>query len=203
MPLYFKDAKMNINVEKDTLRKDMFSIRKYAKQKNSMADEAILDIFQTSPFFHQINFSTPYHVAGYLPINSELSPLILLQELISRGATALMPAVLGAGQALEFRPWDDHTPLCNESYGTKAPIRPEGYKDIIPNIIFVPLLAFDKKLYRLGYGGGFYDRTIKKMQTAVTIGLAYDEQYIDIVPTDSYDMPLRAVITPTKMIMAD
>ena len=139
--------------------------------------------------------------AAYLPIRSEISPLPLIAALHDAGQPTAMPVTPAAGQPLSFRRWAVGDALEDGPYGTRQP--PVGGTPVLPDVILAPLLAFDAAGWRLGYGGGFYDRTIADFAAcghkASVIGLAYDGQKLDKVPVGPYDMPLDAVLCPSGL----
>ena len=139
--------------------------------------------------------------AAYLPIRSEISPLPLVAALQRAGQQTAMPITPAEGEALSFRLWAVGDDLEAGPYGTSQPL--SAGQLVLPDIILAPLLAFDSAGWRLGYGGGFYDRTIADLtmrphQCAV-IGLGFDGQKLDKVPVGPYDMPLDAVLTPSGL----
>ena len=139
--------------------------------------------------------------AAYLPIRSEISPLPLIAALHDAGQATAMPVTPAEGQPLSFRLWAVGDVLEDGPYGTRQP--PVGGTTVLPDVILAPLLAFDLGGWRLGYGGGFYDRTIadfaaRGLQASV-VGLAYDRQKLDKVPVGPYDMPLDAVLSPSGL----
>ena len=139
--------------------------------------------------------------AAYLPIRSEISPLPLIAALHDAGQATAMPVTPAEGQPLSFRLWAVGDVLEDGPYGTRQP--PVGGKTVLPDVILAPLLAFDLGGWRLGYGGGFYDRTIADFAArghqASVVGLAYDGQKLDKVPVGPYDMPLDAVLSPSGL----
>ena len=139
--------------------------------------------------------------AAYLPIRSEISPLPLIAALHDAGQATAMPVTPAEGQPLSFRLWAVGDVLEDGPYGTRQP--PVGGKTVVPDVILAPLLAFDLGGWRLGYGGGFYDRTIADFaargRQASVVGLAYDGQKLDKVPVGTYDMPLDAVLSPSGL----
>ena len=139
--------------------------------------------------------------AAYLPIRSEISPLPLIAALHHAGQPTAMPVTPAEGQPLSFRLWAVGDALEDGPYGTRQPVASET--QVLPDVILAPLLAFDLAGWRLGYGGGFYDRTIADLaergHTAKVIGLAYDGQKLDKLPIGPYDMPLDAVLTPSGL----
>ena len=139
--------------------------------------------------------------AGYVPIRSELSPLVLLSGLAGLGCDLALPITPPEGQPLAFHRWLLNGPLDDGPYGTKQP--PKTNEPCTPDVILAPLLAFDSSCSRLGYGGGFYDRTLAALCAAghqiVLIGIAYEGQKLDKIPVGPYDMPLSAVLGPAGL----
>ena len=139
--------------------------------------------------------------AAYFPIRSELSPLDLLARLADLGCATAMPVTPAEGQPLRFHRWAVGNRLDDGPYGTKQP--PANQPLCRPDVILAPMLAFDSAGWRLGYGGGFYDRTLAVLRGAghhlSVIGIAYDGQKLDKIPVGPYDMPLDAVLCPTGL----
>lgn len=140
--------------------------------------------------------------AGYMPIHSELSPLLLLENLVGLGCDVALPITPKVGQPLGFHRWEIDGMLEDGPYGTKQP--PASNDKCTPDVILAPLLAFDKEGWRLGYGGGFYDRTVAGLrgfhQQVTLIGIAYEKQKLDKIPVGPFDMPLDAVLSPAGII---
>ena len=130
-------------------------------------------------------------VAGYWPVGSEIDVRPVLHVLHARGHPVLLPDTPPRGQPLQFRHWWPGVPMVPERFGTVRPDSPAGD----PGLLLVPLLAFDRRCYRLGYGGGFYDRTIAARPGIRTVGCAYALQEVDAVPVLPHDAPLDAVAT--------
>jgi len=127
-----------------------------------------------------------------------LSPIAvkLMDVLANNGHTTCLPIVVGDNQPLIFRKWQpgDNT----EPGAWNIPVPLQSAEPVEPDIMLVPLLAFDRRGFRLGYGGGFYDRTISKYRLSkavITIGVAYAAQEIDQVPINQYDQQLDWVLT--------
>ena len=139
--------------------------------------------------------------AAYFPIRSELSPLDLLARLADLGCATALPVTPTEGQPLRFHRWAVGDRLDDGPYGTKQP--PADQPLCRPDVILAPMLAFDSVGWRLGYGGGFYDRTLAVLRGAghhlSVIGIAYDGQKLDKIPVGPYDMPLDAVLCPTGL----
>ncbi len=135
------------------------------------------------------------HIAGYYTIRDELDARIVMKALHAARFKLLLPKIIGKDLPLEFRSWDMSSDLVNGPFGTR-----ETNGDMeIPEVILAPLLAFDKDGTRLGYGGGYYDRTIKQLREnnpeLCVIGLAFENQKLDAIPHESYDQPLDMVVT--------
>jgi 5-formyltetrahydrofolate cyclo-ligase len=131
----------------------------------------------------------------------ELNVWPLLRRLHAAGVPLALPVVEGKGKPLVFRAW---TPGDAMDKGVWGIPQPKADKPVLePDLLLVPLLAFDRTGRRLGYGGGFYDRTLASLRARkpiVAIGLAYDEQRVDAVPHLDYDQRLDWVLTPSGPI---
>ena len=136
-------------------------------------------------------------VAGYHAHRDEADPGLLLQALMLRGARIAFPRVIAKDQALEFHLVPSDEILRPGSYGIHEPLA--HWPRVIPDILLVPLLAFDDHGNRLGYGGGYYDRTLAAMRGARAIGIAYAGQRMDFLPHDAHDYPLDAILTETGL----
>ena len=147
-------------------------------------------------------FPKAYTVSGYLSIGNEIETLPSLNALADAGYKTCLPVVLGRGCPLGFRAWTDGDLLERGPLKTRHPIY--DAPDIAPDILLVPLLAYDLRGYRLGWGGGFYDRTLGAYQTegrpVIAIGIGYDNQKIDQVPSDAFDMVMDWIVTEKKII---
>ncbi len=135
-------------------------------------------------------------VSGFSPMKSEISPLPLLRRLADAGASLALPVVTGRGRPLVMRAWPFGAPLVSGVWGIREP--PADAPELYPDILIVPLLAFDRRGYRLGYGGGYYDRTIARLRTmkpVTALGIAFSTQQIEEVPTTPRDERLDLVLT--------
>ena len=137
-------------------------------------------------------------VSGYWPMRHEFDVRPLLGALHERGHPCALPVVMGRGQALEFRAWAPGDALIDAAYGTRVP--PESAAAVTPGLLLVPLLAYDERGYRLGYGGGFYDRSLAALMSPIAVGCAYDAQAIDAVPTDDHDRRLDWIVTEKRIL---
>lgn len=137
-------------------------------------------------------------IAGYWPIRTELDPRPLLARLRAAGARICLPATPPPGQPLSFHHFASEDQLTDGPYGTRQP--DPASPPVIPQLILAPLLAFDAGGGRLGYGGGFYDRTLAVLAAAghkpLYIGLAFAGQQLQTVPTGPLDRRLDGVLTP-------
>ena len=187
---------MNIEAEKAECRKALSAKRKNAKAKHAKAPTLIAKQFFACQFGSG-NWQGKF-VAGYLPIASEIDVLPLLAELRNKGAEILLPAIIATGKPLQWRLWGEEDELIKESFGTMAPSETAAVHS--PDVVLAPLLGFDEDCYRLGYGGGFYDRSLQALRQekpVIAVGLAYDEQKLDSVPRDVHDIQLNGIVTPS------
>lgn len=141
---------------------------------------------------------TPGIVSGFIPYQSEITTIPLLNALRRGGWRTAMPVVIAQGLPLLFRAWAPGEALVPGVWG--IPMPPETAPEVLPDVLLVPLLAFDREGYRLGYGGGFYDRTLadaRKSRHVTAVGVAFDEQRLDAVPHVDYDEPLDWLLTPS------
>jgi 5-formyltetrahydrofolate cyclo-ligase len=136
-------------------------------------------------------------VAGYHAHRGEADPGLLLQALAGKGARIAFPRVKAKDRGLEFHLVPEGEILRRGAYGIHEPL--EHWPRAIPDILLVPLLAFDDQGYRLGYGGGYYDRTLAAIYGARAIGIAYAGQRMDFLPHDAHDYPLNAILTETGL----
>ena len=143
---------------------------------------------------------SPLVASAYLPMRTELDPLALLAALALAGLTTALPVVAARDAPLLFRAWTPGDPTVAAGFGTREP--PPEFPAVKPTLLLVPLLAYDSLGYRLGYGGGYYDRTLRLLRDrgpVCAIGVAFNEQMIDAVPHLDYDERLNAVVTPTGL----
>ena len=135
-------------------------------------------------------------VAGFWPIGDEIDIRPLLHALHDRGHKIALPVTPRRGEALTFRAWQPGGVLVAERFGTMRPIG----EQVVPDMLLVPLLAFDAAGGRLGYGGGFYDRTLSALPGRFRLGCGFAAQQVDVVPIGPYDMRLDAVATENGII---
>ena len=180
---------------KTALRAIAKQVRADAAQKATAA--AVHDIAQSLIAAFEAGHITPPTkcVSGYLPLGDEIDPQPALAAFAERGWTLALPVVVARDTALEFREWTPGAPLEDGSLRTRHPAT--GARVVQPGLILSPMLAFDAEGLRLGWGGGFYDRTIAERRPTGTVfvGCAYSAQRVDNCPRGPYDMPLDAVVT--------
>ncbi len=142
-------------------------------------------------------------VSGYWPSRDEIDPRPLMAALHRRGHTCALPAIAGAAAPLVFRRWAPGDALVRGAYD--IPVPPDPASEVTPGVLLVPLLAFDRSGARLGYGGGFYDRTLEALRAAgplLAVGLAYAGQAVERVPSDAADQRLDWIVTETEATRA-
>jgi 5-formyltetrahydrofolate cyclo-ligase len=140
-------------------------------------------------------------VSGFSSLKSEINPVPLMRALADQGAQLALPVVAGKGKPLIMRAWSFGEPLDSGVWGIREP-KPEA-PEVAPDILIVPLLAFDRSGNRIGYGAGYYDLTIGKlraMKPTVAVGIAFAAQQIDAVPVTPRDARLDLVLTEREII---
>src|SRR5712691_8874198 len=140
-------------------------------------------------------------VSGFSPMMSEINPLPLMRMLADAGARLALPVVAGKGKPLILRAWNFGEPLAAGVWGIREP-KPEA-PEVEPDILIVPLLAFDRRGHRIGYGAGYYDMTIAALRAKkpiTAIGIAFAAQEIDAVPDTPRDARLDFVLTEREVI---
>jgi 5-formyltetrahydrofolate cyclo-ligase len=139
-------------------------------------------------------------VSGYSPIRSEIDPVPLMRALAGKGARLALPAVMARGKSLAFRAWSAGDRLMLGPLGILEPS--PAAAELIPDIMLVPLAAFDRAGHRIGYGAGHYDYTlahVRKVKPIAAIGVAFAVQEIEAVPALPHDVALDYVLTETEL----
>ena len=187
-------------------------LRIIAKRKRKLIS---LDTEDKNIFLKNINscldrvFSienTIKEVGLYYPISNEISPLVFIKYFKDNNITTALPVVDSNSNSMVFKKWFKKEKLQKSHLGTYEPLRTN--KTILPQIIVVPMLMFDRKLNRLGYGAGYYDKLIstlkryfdKKKKNFITIGLAYSEQETKSIPYESHDQELDFIVTEKEIL---
>ena len=180
-------------MNKSKLRSKILNLRKKNSYKGFILDPNKIFRFLRK---NKINFK---NIGGYYPCNNEIDDLDVLNFLRSKRANISLPIIRKNNQ-MDFFQWTNKEPLKINKYGIVEPI---SIKKIYPDIIFVPLVAYDNNLNRLGYGGGFYDRYLQKIEKTkkvLKIGLGFSYQELNKIPINSYDKRLDLIITEKKII---
>ena len=137
------------------------------------------------------------YIAGYMPINNEIDAHLIMKALHVVQYQCSLPVITTPNTALSFKAWNLEDDLIQGAHNILEPA--SDNEAVTPDIILVPLLAFDKVGHRLGYGGGYYDRTLANLKqinpNVIAIGVAYEQQMCEQLPTDNHDIKLDYVIT--------
>lgn len=140
-------------------------------------------------------------VSGYWPMEGEMDPRLLMADLAARGHALCLPVVQGRGKPLLFRAWRKGDAMVPGSLGIPAP-GPEAAV-LMPNLLLVPMLAFDREGFRLGHGAGYYDMTLAALRAAgpvLAVGIAYTGQEMPRVPREAHDQRLDWLVTEREVI---
>jgi 5-formyltetrahydrofolate cyclo-ligase len=140
-------------------------------------------------------------VSGFSPLKSEINPVPLMRAFADAGAGLALPVVAGRGKPLIMRSWTFGAPLVAGVWGIREP--PPDAPEVFPDILIVPLLAFDRTGHRIGYGAGYYDMTIARLRgikPVLAVGIAYAAQEIAEIPTTERDARLDFVLTERETI---
>ena len=140
-------------------------------------------------------------VSGFMPLKTEINPLPLMKKLGDAGATLALPKIAGRGQPLVMRAWKWGAPLDTGQWGIREP--KADSPEVEPDILLVPLLAFDRAGHRIGYGAGYYDMTIARLRsrkTVTAVGIAFAAQEVPTVPATEHDARLDLVLTENEAI---
>jgi 5-formyltetrahydrofolate cyclo-ligase len=184
---------MTLAEEKAALRRVALARRKLAHAEGRVAEAQAFLAAYLRPW-------TGRPLAGYLPIRTEVDPTPVMAAW--EGPVGV-PVVEGAGQPLRFRAWHPGCAMIEGPFG--IPI-PESGAEVEPDVLIVPLAAFDRRGVRLGYGGGFYDRTLAKLKASAevhAVGFAYAAQEEKLLPFEMTDVPLDAVVTEEGVMLPE
>ena len=184
----------DISKIKETARKVAYGVRKMVHGQG--LDEAA----NRNLLGHVALFPKAEIVSAYMPIRTEVSPIAAMTILHGQGKRVCVPVIEGPAKPLLFQEW---TPDCQMVDGPFGAAVPAGGPFLQPDLLVTPLLAFDRKCYRLGYGGGFYDRSFEqlgKVKPVIGIGFAYSAQEIRKVPRDQHDHRLDAIVTEVGVL---
>jgi len=180
-----------IEKKKQAQREQAFQHRKTLSNETAAFQAA-------NNFLKNIQQSQESKISLYRPIGSELNTQPLFEKLWAQSVSCLLPVIKAAGEPLFFRLWNKGEPLVKGPFD--VPVPDTGAPVFTPDILLVPLLAFDPQGYRMGYGGGYYDRTLEQLRRqgpCVAVGFAYAGQEIEEVVIDAHDQKLDWIITET------
>ena len=181
-------------MEKEIVRQGALLARKKAHE--SKGDDIDTSLLIDAVF----SFSNVEIISGYMPIKTEISPLEAMKKLAYRGKRLCLPVVQSAGKPLFFKEWTPVSSMVRGAFGAQIP---ENGLVLNPELLIVPLVAFDRNGARLGYGGGFYDRSLdqlRRQKRTIAVGFAYSSQEIEKVPTERTDQQLDMVVTENENI---
>lgn len=190
------DSLTDPTAAKAALRREAFAARRIAHAAGgAAAAEAAAQAFLAAGFARHARV-----VAGYRPIRTEIDPTALMTALARRGLRLCVPVIEGEGLPLKFREWAPGCAMTVGAFGAEVPAAGDW---LTPDLLIAPLVAFDRACWRLGYGGGFYDRTLallRPLAPVQAVGLAYAGQQVPCVPHEATDQPLDAVVTEAGVI---
>ncbi len=177
------------------------AVAKVARAEAAAEDPAATGHALCERVLPAIEFPDGCVVSAYWPIGSEIDPRPLMTHLHEDGHPIALPVTPARGNPLVFRAWRPDDTLEAAGFGTREPLasRPE----LTPRVLIVPLLAFDRAGHRLGYGGGFYDRTLARLRqlgAVLAVGVAYAAQEVAEVPRDGSDQPVDWMVTEAESI---
>ena len=190
--------------DKDQMRRALAAQRSAHHKAHGEAEAQALAEFMSSNADKQLGAISDKIIAAYLPMGGELDPRPLMQALRKNGNSICLPVCINEDAPLVFRRYRHNDALLPDDMGIAAPRATA--QQVTPDIVLLPLLAFDGQGHRLGRGGGFYDRTLaelKKRGDCRFIGLAFDMQMVDKCPIAPHDEALHAVLMPTKRLDFD
>ena len=185
-----------INVNKEYQRKISIKKRATLKNKNSNAFKTLTDHFKDLT-----NFKNYKIIASFISFKSEISTQFLNEFLLNNGKILCLPIIKNNSETLNFIEYNLKTKLVSGKFGIMQPS--DLSKEFLPEIILTPCLAFDENGFRLGYGGGYYDKTfsyLKKIKHKfISIAVAFDDQRIDELVHDKYDQKINYILTEKKL----
>jgi len=176
---------------KRRLRREMRDKRSANRENNEKCFSKLAEVF-----LQNISLDPDAVVASYAPIHDEIDPAMLEDALRERGHKIALPIIIGEKKSLIFRLYEKGDRILTNPWGIPEPA--SSAKGVEPDVLLIPVLAFDAARNRLGYGGGYYDRTIKTLRekkSLLALGLAYAYQEVDEIPIGINDVPLDKIVT--------
>jgi 5-formyltetrahydrofolate cyclo-ligase len=193
-PSKMMDSKSPLSASKVNLRREAEAVRREARERlGETAGQSIASVFLAG-----VPWSVGQTIAGYWPINDEADVRPLLETLAEHGCPVALPVVVAKDEALAFRLWWPEMRLDVGPLGTLHPTPDSPL--VTPDLLLVPLLAFDQHGGRLGYGGGYYDRTLYALRAdrpTRAVGIAYAAQEVPKLPHQPHDQRLDWIVTET------
>jgi len=191
------EQQVNMDKEKADLRKIFFQRRREIFHKNLdvAEDTSKAEYLACNNFLDRIPFAEYQVIAGYCPIRTELDPFPLMKELHARSHMVCVPVITEHASPLIFREWSPECKMEEGEFGANVPV--DG-RWIEPTLLIVPLLAWSNSGERMGYGGGFYDRTLYYLRSrrhVLAVGYAFHGQEVESVPCDQYDQALDFIVS--------
>ncbi|WP_227284151.1 5-formyltetrahydrofolate cyclo-ligase [Boseongicola sp. H5] len=183
---------MTLSEQKAALRRDAYAARKAAFAEGH-------GLAATAALLAEIGPVSGHVISGYMPIRTELDPIPAMTALAARNRVCV-PVIAAKGEPLRFREW---TPAAEMVPGPFGALIPADGDWLEPDILIVPLVGFDRAANRLGYGGGFYDRTLARLRAngpVRAVGFAFAAQQLPPLPVEPTDQPLDAVVTEAGTI---
>lgn len=192
----FKGLSRVNDISKSELRAEYRSLRADFAEALGEGEKAIA--FSKAPAPLAKLFKPGCTVAAYVPVGSEADPRMLLAQAHDAGCATALPYVTSKASPMQFLRWTPGDPLHDGPFGLQQP--DSAAEACEPDIVLVPLVAFDSRLMRLGQGAGHYDRALSLLDKAFAVGIAWSVQQAPSLPTDPWDIPLDAILTEKAWI---
>jgi 5-formyltetrahydrofolate cyclo-ligase len=186
----------NVKQEKARLRAEAFA------RRDAMPAEArmkAVEAVTARPF--PVAVPQGAVVSGFSPIKTEFNPVPLMRKLAGAGASLALPVVAGSGLPLTMRAWESGDEMASGVWGIREPL--PSAPEVFPDVLLVPLACFDRAGHRIGYGAGYYDRTIARlrgMKKIAAVGVCFAVQEVGHVPATAFDQRLDLVLTEKEII---
>jgi 5-formyltetrahydrofolate cyclo-ligase len=166
-----------------------------ARQEQEAVDYALWSDAITTQLFPRLSMLEPRMLGFYWPHRGEYDPMDVVGPFLARGGRAALPVVVDRSQPLEYRRWRPGTAMTTGRYSFDIPHPAEG-PAVVPDVLLVPLLGFDKDGYRLGYGGGYFDRTLAAYPARPkTIGVGFEIGRLATIHPQPHDIPMDMIVT--------
>jgi 5-formyltetrahydrofolate cyclo-ligase len=183
------------NNEKAAIRREALIHRARISNFNNEDTDLINKLF-----FDVINPNQSKIIGFYWPVKKEIDPTAIVETFIAKGGQCALPVIQEDSRILKFALWQNYTAMIKGPMGIMQPVIDDNTRWVSPDILLVPLLAFDRKGHRLGYGGGYYDATIRalrEVKDVLAVGIGYAQQAVIFnLPAEEHDQRLDWVITP-------